>query len=268
MTASFPYRLVLLGLIMLAGLSAPVAARAAGAEIMLAPTRIVMGDADGDAALTVKNVGDAPGDVAIGLQDMKMLESGLVVPLDPGEAPQFSAKAFVHLSPENMKLGPGESRIVHVTLSKPPGLEAGEYRTHIKVRLADKTAPVATNLSIVIPLILRSGVMSLTMGLENPKLSRAADGARSLALTLTRAGNRSSLGDISVTWVPKTGASRVIKVLHGVSLYRPTPRRSVSVPLDETPEDVSLTGGRLDIVYAAPEKDGGAKLAETKLDMP
>jgi hypothetical protein len=85
---------------------------------------------------------------------------------------------------------------------------------------------------------------------------------------LTREGNRSSFGDIAVTYIPQGGAPLLIKAFRGVAVYRPIPRRFISVPLDETPKGVSLTRGRLDIVYTAQEKEGGKTLAEAQLALP
>jgi len=71
-----------------------------------------------------------------------------------------------------------------------------------------------------------------------------------------------------VTYDPQNGAPKVIKVFRGVPVYRPTARRFISVPLDETPPGVNLSLGKLDIVYSAQEKEGSKKLAETQVDLP
>jgi hypothetical protein len=77
---------------------------------------------------------------------------------------------------------------------------------------------------------------------------------------LSREGNRSSMGDITVSC-----GSQVIKFFQGISVYRPTTRRFVSVPLDETPKGVDPSSCNLGISYAAQQKEGGGKLAETQL---
>jgi hypothetical protein len=61
---------------------------------------------------------------------------------------------------------------------------------------------------------------------------------------------------------------KVIKVFRGVPVYRPTARRFISVRLDEMPKGVSLSQGKLSIVYTAQEKEGGKKLAEAQMDLP
>jgi len=127
---------------------------------------------------------------------------------------------------------------------------------------------VKANLVIIIPVIVRHGATTLSMGIADARLSHDAKGVPSVDMYLTREGNRSSMGDISVTYIPQGGAPQLIKAFRGVAVYRPIPRRFISVPLDETPKGVSLAHGRLDIVYAAQEKEGGETLAETQLALP
>jgi hypothetical protein len=255
----------------------PQAAHAKNAEIMMLPTRIVMEKADRNSTVVIKNVGDATGNFTAELVDMKMLESGMVVPYEEGETPAYSAIPYVHISPKSMTLKPGESQNVRLLLRRPENMEPGEYRSHLKVRLVDDTdeasntagkdavISIKTNLVIVIPIIVRNGETNMTLGIEEPKLARDAGGNQTLDMYLTRVGNRSSMGDISVTCVPPGGAPQVVKFFPGVSVYRPTARRFISVPLDETPKGVNLSQCKLGITYSAQQKEGGKMLAETQL---
>jgi hypothetical protein len=258
----------------------PTLAFANRAEVMMLPTRVVMEDKDRFATVIVKNVGNATGDFTVELEDMKMLETGMVVPLDQGEKPQFSAMSMIHASPKSMTLKPGDAQRVMLLLRKPEGLEPGEYRTHLKVRLVndntdtpanttgkDAVIAVKAHLVIVIPVIVRHGATSYAMGISDPKLGRDEHGVPKVDMYLTREGNRSSMGDIKVTYLPAGGSPQVIKIFRGVSVYRPTARRFISVPLDEMPKGVTLGHGKLDIVYATQEKEGGKKIAETELSL-
>jgi hypothetical protein len=259
----------------------PHAAHAKRAEVMMLPPRVVMENNDRYSTIVIRNVGDATGDFTVGLQDMKMLESGMVVPLDPGEIPQYSAMSYVHVTPKSMTLKPGETQRVRLMLRVPESMEPGEYRTHVKVRLvndntdapantSDKEAVIAVkaNLVIIIPVIVRHGATTVSSGIADLKLSHDAHGMPSVDMYLTRDGNRSSFGDISVTYIPRGGTPQLIKAFRGVAVYRPLARRFISVPLDETPKGISLAHGSLDIVYSAQEKEGGKKLAETQLSLP
>ena|SRR5579871_4561223 len=258
----------------------PSAAHANRAEVMILPVRVVMENNDRYETVVVKNVGDATGDFRVGLQDMKMLGNGMVVPLDPGESPQYSAMPYLHVTPKSMTLKPGQTQTVRLMLRVPENLEPGEYRTHAFVRLVndntdaqvntagkDAVITVKANVVIIIPVIVRHGATVMSIGIADARLSHDAKGTPSVDMYLTREGNRSSMGDISVTYVPQGGAPQLIKEFRGVSVYRPTARRFLSVPLDETPKGIALAHGSLDIVYSAQEKEGGKKLAETRLSL-
>jgi hypothetical protein len=263
------------------GLLLPHAAHASRAQVMILPPRVVMENNDRYSTIVIRNIGDATGDFTVGLQDMKMLETGMVVPLDPGETPQYSAIPYLHITPKSMTLKPGETQTVRLMLRVPESLGPGEYRSHVKVDLVNDNTDAAVNamskeaviavkanLIIIIPVIVRHGATTLSMGIADAKLSHDAKGTPSVDMYLTREGNRSSMGDISVTYIPQGGAPQLIKAFRGVAVYRPIARRFISVPLDETPKGVSLARGRLDIVYSAQEKEGGKTLAETQLSLP
>jgi fimbrial chaperone protein len=220
---------------------------------------------------------------------MQMKEDGIVVPLPPGQTDPYSAIPYVHMAPKSMTLKPGESQNVRILLRKPEGLAPGEYRSHLKVRLANDdvegtqpadekaVAPAGTgkketsiaikaHLVLVIPVIFRHGDTTYTMKIDSPKVV-TKEGHAKLELYLVRDGNRSSMGDITVNYIPPGGgAARTIASFPGVPVYRPTPRRFVSVPL-EIPAGVSLSAGTLDITYKAQEKEGGKLLAEEKLPL-
>jgi hypothetical protein len=259
-------------------LFAPLKARAGSAEIMLSPTRVVMGKDVHFANVIVKNAGDAAGDFTLSLMDMKMREDGAVVPYAPGETPEYSALNFVHVAPHSLTLEPGEFKTIHLILGKAgEHLEPGEYRTHLQIRLVHANAAaqkpeegihVQTDVVLAVPVIVRSGNTALSIGLDQPRLLRDSKGGNSLEMYLTRTGNRSVIGDVTVRWSPPGGAFRVIKVYPGMAIYRPLARRRLIVPLDETPAGVDLSTGALDIVYAAQKEDGGGKLAETQLKLP
>ncbi len=258
------------------GVLLPQLSWAKNAEIMMLPTRVVMEKNDRYTTIVIKNTGDSTGDFTADLADMKMLETGMVVPYEQGETPQYSAIPYIHIAPHSMTLKPGETQNLRLMLRKPERMEPGEYRAHLKVRVVNDNAdnPVNTagnaaviavkaNLVIVIPVIIRNGETSLSMGIDQPILSRDPKGNASVEMYLTRAGNRSSMGDISVTCYPPGGAPTLIKFFPGVSVYRPTARRFISVPLDETPKNLNLSQCKLGVTYAAQQKEGSQKLAET-----
>jgi hypothetical protein len=116
---------------------------------------------------------------------------------------------------------------------------------------------------VVIPAIVRHGETTLSVAIEKPALTYDARRQPSIGMDLVREGDRSAMGDLAVVWHPPQGEPRVVKLFPGVPVYRPTPRRFVSVPLDDLPAGVDLSRGRLQVRYVAQEREGGGLLAET-----
>jgi hypothetical protein len=268
---------------MLAALLLPQILHAAEdrANLMIIPGRVIMDNNSAFTTIVLKNSGYATGNYSLELVDMRMLEDGSVVPLEPGQAAQYSAKSYLHVAPRSLSLKPGEIKRLQLALRKPPALENGEYRAHLKIWLVDDNADavpasvvtaktvtlaIKANMVMIIPVIYRHGNTNYTMQIESPKLSRNAAGAPVLDMYLRQEGNRSSMGDISVDYISLEGKSQKIAFFPGVPVYRETPRRFISVPLD-VPKGVNLATGSLKITYTKPEEENGVLMAETALQL-
>jgi hypothetical protein len=261
----------------------PVWAGGEHAEVMMLPTRVVMESNDRYSTVVIKNVGNATGNFSVDLIDMDMQESGMVVPVEDGKTEPYSAIPYVRIAPRSMTLKAGEAQNVRLMLQKPEALEPGEYRAHLRVKIdndnvSDNGQPVAdtskevniavkTKLVLIIPVIFRHGETSYTIQIDAPKLGRDANGASTLGMYLLREGNRSSMGDISITYVSPDGKSQLMKFFAGVPVYRPTTKRFITVPLD-VPKDINLSAGSLKITYATQEKEGSKVLAEKTTTLP
>lgn len=253
------------------------------AKMMLIPTRVVMQDGARAATIELRNNGDATGQYTISLIDMEMKETGQVVALPSDQPGEFSAIPYLHLSPKSTTLTPGESQVVRVMQKRNQEMEPGEYRAHLRVKIendnveglngSDPVPPAQTSISVkanvvvIMPVILRVGETEATLALENPQVIYDAQGKPILSLNLLREGNRSAIGDFSITYKSPGGDERLMTFFPGVAIYRPTPKREVTIPLD-VPSGVSLKQGSLDITYSAQEQEGGKPLAKTSLNLP
>jgi len=266
----------------------PHASWANRAEVLLLPTRVVMENNDRFTTVVVKNVGNATGNFSVSLVDMQMKEDGLVTDMDPGKPDPYSAIPYLRIAPKSITLKPGETQNVRIMVRKPEDLPLGEYRSHLRLSLDNDnvegindstTNPlnptkqpeahisVKANLVLVIPVILRNGETTVSMKIADPKLTRDDKGKAALGLTLLREGTRSSMGDFSITYTGPDGKPQLIKSFPGVPVYRPLDKRTVSIPLDDIPKGIDLNRGKLDIVYAAQEKEGGKPLAQAELQL-
>lgn len=280
---SIPYRGIYSWLLVVACLLFPQAlwAEEGRSNLTIMPGRVIIDPANPYPSVMLKNSGTARGDYNIELIDMTMLESGEITALSGRGGAPHSARPYLHVVPRSVSLSPGEVKRLQLALRKPAKLEPGEYRAHLKMRIAndavdadsteteDKSVSISAKarMVIIIPVILRHGETSYAMQIESPKLVRGANGAPKLDMYLRRSGNRSSMNDISVEYVSPEGKSQLITFFPGVPVYREITRRFISVPLD-VPNGIDLSAGSLKITCLKPEEEGAEVMAEATLALP
>jgi hypothetical protein len=255
----------------------------ASAQLMVAPTRVVLAGRNRTASVTLINRGDKPGTFRIKFQRMRMTADGTVVLLKKAKPGQMFADQMVRYAPRQITLEPGQSQVVRLMLRKPPNLPTGEYRSHMLFQRIpsesgsdiSQQAGNATGISIrlipivgiSIPVIVRQGQTSATVALSGPHLvRRSTDGTRALlVLTVRRSGNQSVYGDFTVRFTPaKSGSTLVLGRLNGVAVYTPNKSRSVTIPL-QAPHGVRLQNGTLEVEYRSPAKAGNKVLAKASI---
>jgi fimbrial chaperone protein len=233
------------------------------ADTMLIPTRVVIKAEERYATLVLKNTGTASGQYEISLVEMRMTEDGAITEIPEGEPADYPASAFVHMAPRSVTVAPGASQVIRILVRRPEGQEAGEYRSHIKVRVVNEnveggaaapapgTIEVKANLVLVIPLIVRTGEGSGTIKLSDLQIGKT-EAENFIDMNLNREGNISVMGDIKILQNGKE-----IAQLDGVPVYRPTAKRKVRVSLGKTPVSGSLT-----VRYQLQQAQGGTLLDE------
>ena len=270
-------------LIVLAILLPPVVANAERAKIMLLPTRVVMENNDRYTTVIIRNIGDATGDITVGLIDMEMQENGKVLEMGEGQSDPYSAIPHLRIAPRSMTLKPEDTQPVRIMLRKPSDLPAGEYRSHLKIKIEndnveateaknegenkESTISVKAKLAFTIPVIFRTGETTVSVKIDSPKLRQDAQGTPILDMALLHEGTRSVMGDFNIMQSVAGEAPQIIKTFPGIPVYRSTARRQVEIPLSDLPAGTDLSKGKLIISYTAQEKEGGMKLAEEELDL-
>lgn len=262
----------------LLALAAPVPAqtpRAPAPGIMVAPTRLVLDGRTRTQEVSVRNSGDGPGTFRIQLVGMEMdVDGGCretpLPPLPGGLTP----RNLIQFSPPQVTLGPGESQVVRLRVTRPKDLPEGEYRFHLRVQEVPPPPPeapageprglsirIVTQFGVAIPLIIRQGETRAQVALEG--LERPAEDR--LAFTIRRSGNQSVYGDLRVRFHPAGGPPVTLGEANGLSVWTPNELRRIQLPLAAG----GLKGkGRLEVVYSEPPGQGGGVLASAALEVP
>jgi hypothetical protein len=261
-----------------AALTAPSASVSAPSEggfgdLLVAPTRLVL-DGRKSAEVILNNVGQEPATYRISVEFRRMNADGSLEDVASPTDREKRAEDMIVYAPRRVTLAPREPQVIRVAARPPAGLPDGEYRVHMLFRAVPPATPVAAAApgsqpkgisfalipvyGVTIPVIVRLGNLQVKSSIDNPQLE-TKDGKRSVALELTRTGERSTFGELRVL---KAGVKDPIAVQRAVAVYTEVGKRRVSVPIDE-----KFTGdprGPVTIQYVETFDDGSNTLAETK----
>jgi hypothetical protein len=263
------------------------AALPARAQLLLSPTRVIFEGTMRAAQVDVVNTTSQRAVYRLSLVNRRMTERGENVAADPPLPGERFLGDMVRFSPRQLVLEPGASQVVRLSLRKPEGLQAGEYRSHLHIeRVADGSDTTSVesvagtgssqNMQIrltalvgaMIPVIVREGPPAVTLAVRELQLAPASGSdPAALSFALAREGNRSVYGDVVVTLVPATGGAPVeVARLSGIAVYVPNAILRLRVAL-QLPPGMVLDKGRLRVAFQLKPEDGARALAEADLEL-
>lgn len=258
-----------------AALIAPLLLCAPGAQagigdLLVAPTRIVLNGGRGTEIL-LNNIGEDVATYRVSVELRRMSPDGMLhdVP-DPTAAEQLAQSMIVY-APRRVTLAPREPQTIRLSARAPKDLPDGEYRVHLLFRAVPPPKPVETPkqqakgigfsltpiYGVTIPVIVRFGNLEAKAGISDVKLTKQ-DGKPAVSVQLTRAGDRSTFGEVRVM---KAGIKDPIGVVRGVAIYTEVVERSITIPVDE--QYASAANGRVTVQYVEPSDNGPLTIAET-----
>ena len=258
---------------LLAALASPVPACA---ELLVAPTRVVLSPEARASELVLVNKGTETAAFRIAIENRRMREDGSLEDAPEARVGEQFADDKLRYSPRQLVLEPGARQVVRIMASAPGALQPGEYRSHLRLMSAPVSAgrtqlagPVVQDnslaielvaiRSITIPVILRVGGLDANVTMDAAAIADAAPDQ--LVVRLTRSGTRSTYGDISLTIEGEDAPAWLVR---GVAIYTPNTARDVIMPLPAALR-ARLAGKQVRIDYistdAAVPADLGKRLA-------
>ena len=251
--------------------SAAVPAQAGVGDLLVAPTRIVLDGRRGTEVI-LNNIGDDVATYRISVELRRMTPDGRLVDVAAPNSAEQAAQAMILYAPRRVTLPPNQPQAIRLSARAPQGLADGEYRVHLLFRaipapraiapVTDKKIEgVAFQLTpiygVTIPVIVRLGNLEAKAGLANIR-KVISDGKPAIALDISRAGDRSTFGEVRVT---KAGVTAPIALVRGVAVYTELGQRSVMVPID--PAHLADASGAVTVQYIEPTDSGPVTIAET-----
>lgn len=241
-------------------------------DLLVAPTRIVL-DGRRGTEIVLNNIGDEPATYRISVEFRRMTPDGQLVEVTDPTPQEKTAADMIVYAPHRVTLAPHEPQSIRIAARPPAGLPDGEYRVHLLFRAVPPPTPVTPNngdkvkglhlqlipiYGVTIPVIVRLGNLEATAGISNVQLEKK-DGKPEIALDLSRAGSRSTFGEVLVL---KPGVKDPIAVEKAVAVYTELGKRHVSIPIDDNYK--GELSGPVTVEYLETYEDGNQKIAETQ----
>ena len=250
--------------------AAPSPALAGVGDLLVAPTRIVLDGRKG-AEVILNNIGDEPATYRVSVEFRRMTEDGMLEDVAQPTATDKAAEDMIVYAPRRVTLAPHEPQSIRIAARPAQGLADGEYRVHLLFRAIPPATPVAPASSepvkgvhfqltpvygVTIPVIVRLGNLNATAGISDVHLDQK-DGNNVVSLELSRAGERSTFGEVRVL---KAGVKEPLAVQRAVAVYTEIGKRRVDVPVN--PAFKAALAGPVTVQYLETYNDGTHVIAE------
>lgn len=250
----------------------PGTAHAGIGDLLVAPTRVVLDGRKG-AEIILNNIGEEPATYRVSVEFRRMDEQGDLADVTEPSAADKLAEDMIVYAPRKVTLAPREPQSIRIAARAPQGLPDGEYRVHMLFRAIPPATPVAqpTDASakgvsfkltpiygVTIPVIVRLGNLQATGAIADVRLEKK-DGQAAVAMDLSRAGQRSTFGEVRVL---KAGVKDPIALQRGVAVYTEISKRHLSIPI--APTYKGEVAGPVTVQYVETFDDGSRVLAETQ----
>jgi hypothetical protein len=251
-------------------------------DLLVTPTRVVFEGNKQRESLSLVNMGTETTTYSVSFVQKKMNEDGSFVDIVEELPGQPFADPYLRIFPRQVTLAPQEAQVIMLQYRRKPEMASGEYRSHLYFRsekdyaaLGQKdTIKDSKSLSVQIipifgmsiPVIIRTGEVSVTAALKDLKLEIVDKSNRILNLNIYRAGNISLYGDIRVSFVPSIGKAYEIAAVNGVGVYTNIEKRNINIRLNNSSGNV-WTRGTIKVSYIS---NGGGKpvvYAENELEI-
>ena len=249
-------------------------------NLLITPHRIVFEGQKRVMEVNLANTGQDSAKYTISFLQYRMTEDGAYVEITTPDPGQNFADKNIRFFPRSVMLGPNETQVVKLQLTKGELLAPGEYRSHLYFRslpnqkgLGDDEAKRDTTaitirilpiFGITIPVIIRVGESNTTTTISDLKLEKGTDGNNKLLLTINRTGNMSAFGDVLISHRSTNGKETQIGLVKSVAVYTPNSLRKLKVDLDNK-SSIDLSKGTIHVLFSSQSDTRPVKLAEAEL---
>ena len=250
-------------------------------NLLLLPGRVIFEGGKRYEELNLGNTGKDTARYVISLMHIRMKEDGGFEEISQPDSGENFADKFIRFFPHSVVLGPGESQVVKIQLTKTNELSPGEYRSHLYFRAVPDKLPLGEDgnvtdsgisvrlipiFGISIPVIIRVGESSTQVKLSDLSMRMLEDTIPTLDMTFYRTGNMSVYGDISIYYTSTNGKTIPAGSAKGIAVYTPNQARRFRIILYKK-SDINYHSGRLSVVYNTADENHPVRIAGADLEL-
>lgn len=254
---------------------------AAGGDLLVAPTRVVLDGSRGTEVI-LNNVGSTIATYRISLELRRMTKDGQLVEIAPEAANDHekATLALISYAPRRVVLPPNQPQAIRIGARFPADLADGEYRAHMLFRAIPDAQPAQATAArpglsialtpiygVTIPIIVRKGALKVAATIDGIRRCRqigdgtveempSRKGTDAICFTLHRSGDRSTYGRVRIT---RPGLAKPLIEARGIAAYAEISQRTVAFPL--TPEQAAIITGPIKIEYLEDSDAGSGTIA-------
>lgn len=250
-------------------------------NLLITPRRVVFEGAKKIQELNLANIGTDTARYVLSMVEIRMKEDGSFETITEPDSGQFFASPYLRFFPRSVILGPNESQLLKVQITKTNTLAPGEYRSHVYFRavrdekpLGEIEAIVDSNsisvsiipiFGITIPVIIRVGELTADVSLSEITCVKR-DTIHVVGITFNRSGSMSVYGDLRVEHTAPDGKVSMVGQANGVAVYTPNTRRRFELPLTN-PEKVDLSKGTIHVRFLSQSDLNPGQLADAEFKL-
>jgi len=251
-------------------------------DLLVTPSRVVFEGNKQKEQLNLLNMGQDTATYSISFVQRRMQEDGSFVTIEKPDSGQMFADSYLRVFPRQVTLAPREPQVILVQFRRKADMVDGEYRSHLYFRSEQNYTALGMGKSVKdkkilnvqltpifgvsIPVILRSGEVSVSVNLSDLELLSLQETTQHLKLTINRTGNISTYGDITVQYIPLQGKPVLVATVAGVGVYTNILKRNMIVKLN-TASIKKFTKGKLKVQYTAKGDSKPIVYAESELEI-
>lgn len=235
-------------------------------DLLVTPTRIVFEGNKQREEINLVNLGKDTATYSISFLHYAQTENGGYSIIEKPDSAKMIADSYLRFFPREVTLAPGEPQVIMLQCRRKTDMSPGEYRSHLYFRsekdykpLMNKNMDTLTTVQvklipiygISIPVIIRSGVVTVNASINKMKLETQNDSIQSLKLTINREGNCSSYGDLVADYIPLNGKPVELGKIKGVKVFTNIHQLNLELQLRKMALP-ALKDGKIKVRYTSP----------------